>query len=68
MRLKVVTQFAPSQDHGIEQLLDLWVPGLGFGQDFTDEVDWPLDQECMLLLLSLNDNSRANHMVGHHNI
>jgi hypothetical protein len=42
MRLKVVTQLAPSQDHGVEQLLDLWVLGLGFEQDFTDEVDWLL--------------------------
>jgi hypothetical protein len=43
MRLKVVTQFVPSQDHSVEQLLDLWVPGLGFGQNFANEVDWPLD-------------------------
>jgi hypothetical protein len=38
-----VTQLAPSQDHGVEQLLDLWIPGLGLGQYFTDEVDLPLD-------------------------
>jgi hypothetical protein len=64
MRLKVVTQLAPSQDHGIEQLLDLWIPGLGFRQDFTDEVDWLLDREHMPLLLSLDDDGRADHLVG----
>jgi hypothetical protein len=39
MKLKVVMKLASSQDHGVQQLLDLWVPGIGFGQDFTDEVD-----------------------------
>jgi hypothetical protein len=39
MRLEVVMQLAPSQEHGVEQLLDLWIPGLGLGQDFADEVD-----------------------------
>jgi hypothetical protein len=64
MRLKVVMQLAPSQDHSVEQLLDLWVLGLGFGQDFTDEVDWLLDRERMPLL-SLDDNGRVDHLVGH---
>jgi hypothetical protein len=53
-----VTQLAPSQDHGVEQLLYLWIPGLSLGQDFTDEVDWPLERECMPLLLSLDDDSK----------
>jgi hypothetical protein len=39
-----------------------------FGQDFTDEVDWPLDQERMPLLLSLDDDGRANHLVGHRDV
>jgi hypothetical protein len=39
MRLKVVMQLVPSQDHGVEKLLDLWIPSLSLGQDFTDEVD-----------------------------
>jgi hypothetical protein len=63
MRLKVVTQLAPRQDHGEEQLLDLWIPGLCLGQDFTDEVYWLLDREHMSLLLSLDDDSRADHRL-----
>jgi hypothetical protein len=63
-----VSQLPPSQDHSVEQFLDMWISGFGLGQDFTDEIDWSLDQECMPLLLSLNDDGRADHLVGRRNV
>jgi hypothetical protein len=59
-----VSQLPPRQDHCVQQLLNLWVVDLGLGQYFTDEVDWPLDVQCMPLFLSLNHNRDANHLSG----
>jgi hypothetical protein len=49
MRLEVVSQLPPRQDHRVQQLLNLWVADLGLGQYLTDEVDRPLDGQCMPL-------------------
>jgi hypothetical protein len=38
MGLEVVAEFAPRENHCVEQLLDLWVARLGVGQDFADVV------------------------------
>jgi hypothetical protein len=59
-----VSQLPPCQDHRIQQLLNLWVADLGFGQYLADEVDWPLNGQCMPLFLPLNHNRGANHLSG----
>jgi hypothetical protein len=64
MRLEVVSQLPPCQDHCVQQLLNLWVADLGLGQYLTDEVDWPLDGQCMSLFSSLNHDRGANHLSG----
>ena len=64
MRLEVVSQLPPCQDHRIQQLLNLWVVDLGFGQYLADEVDWPLNRQCMPLFLPLDHNRGANHLSG----
>jgi hypothetical protein len=68
MRLKVVSQLPPRQDHCVQQLLNLWVADLGLGQYLTDEVDWSLDGQCMPLFSSLNHNRGANHLSGSGNV
>jgi hypothetical protein len=64
MRLEVVSQLLPRQDHRVQQLLNLWVADLGFGQYLADEVDWPLNEQCMPLFSSLDHNRGANHLSG----
>jgi hypothetical protein len=64
MRLEVVSQLLPCQDHRVQQLLNLWVADLGLGQYLTDEVDWPLDGQCMPLFSSLNHDRGADHLSG----
>jgi hypothetical protein len=59
-----VSQLSPRQDHRVQQLLNLWVAGFGLGQYLADEVDWPLDGQCMPLFSSLNHNRGANHLSG----
>src|SRR5690348_15723794 len=64
MRLEVVSQLPSCQDHCIQQLLNLWVADLGFGQYLADEVNWPLNGQCMPLFLPLDHNRGANHLSG----
>jgi hypothetical protein len=64
MRLEVVSQLPPCQDYRVQQLLNLWVADLGLGQYLTDEVDWPVDGQCMPLFSSLNHDRGANHLSG----
>jgi hypothetical protein len=68
MRLEVVSQLPPRQDHCVQQLLNLWVADLGLRQYLTDEVDWPLDGQCMPLFSSLNHNRGANRLSGSGNV
>ena len=37
--LEEVTQLAPGQDYGVDQLLDLGVACFGLGEHFADEVN-----------------------------
>jgi hypothetical protein len=46
----------------------MWILGLSLGQDFADEVDRLLDRERMPLLLSLNGDGRADHLVGRRDV
>jgi hypothetical protein len=64
MRLEVVSQLPPRQNHRVQQLLNLWVADLSLGQHFTDEVDWPLDGQCTPFFSSLNHDRGADHLSG----
>ena len=59
-----MSQLPPHQDHCIQQLLNLWVADLGLGQYLADEVNWPLNGQCMPLFLPLDHNRGANHLSG----
>ena len=64
MRLEVVSQLSPRQNYRIQWLLDLRVADFGFGQYFTDEVDQPLDGQCVPLFSSLDHDRGADHLSG----
>jgi hypothetical protein len=53
MRLEVVSQLPPYQNHCVQQLLD-----------FADEVDRPLDEQCMPFFSSLDNDRSADHLGG----
>jgi hypothetical protein len=57
-----VSQLLPRQDHRVEQLLDLWVASFRLGKYFTDEVDRPLDGQCMPFFSSLDYDRGADHL------
>jgi hypothetical protein len=59
-----VSQLPSRQDHRVQQLLNLWVADPGLGQYLTDEVDRPLDGQCMPLFSSLNHDRGADHLSG----
>jgi hypothetical protein len=64
MRLEIVMQLLLSQDHHIQQLLDLRVACLHLGKYLTDEVHMPLNPQDMSFLLSLYYDHDADHLGG----
>ena len=58
------SQLPPRQNHRVQQLLNLWVADLGLGQYLTDEVDRPLDGQCMPFFSSLNHDRGVDHLSG----
>jgi hypothetical protein len=42
--LELVPELAPREHHCVEQLLDLWVPRLGFRQHLADVIHRPLNR------------------------
>jgi hypothetical protein len=64
MRLEVVSQLSPCYNHYVEQLLDLRVADFGLRKHFSNEVDWPLDEQCMPVFLSLDYNRDTDHLSG----
>jgi hypothetical protein len=59
-----VSQLPPRQNHRVQQLLNLWVADLSLGQYLTDEVDRPLDGQCMPLFSSFDHDRDADHLSG----
>ena len=47
-------QLSGCNQYGVDQLLNLWVPGLGFIEHLTDEIDWLLYLVDVAGLVSLN--------------
>ena len=68
MGFKVVTQLAPSQDCGKDQLLDMGVACLSFREYFANEVNGSLDRESMPLFLPLDYYYRADHLGRYGNV
>jgi hypothetical protein len=64
MRLEVVSQLLPRQNHRVQQLLNLWVADLSLGQHLTDKVDRPLEGQCMPFFSSLNHDRGVDHLSG----
>jgi hypothetical protein len=65
MSLEVVAELAPREDHRVEQLLELRITRLRFGQNLTDVVDRPLDSQGVPLLQALYHDDGADHLGGH---
>jgi hypothetical protein len=64
MRLEVVSQLSPRQNYRVQLLLNLQVADFGLGQYLTDEVDRPLDEQCMPFFSSLDYDRGADHLSG----
>jgi hypothetical protein len=62
--LEVVAELTPRKDHCVEQLLDLRIAHLGFGQNLADVVYGPLDWQGVPLLRTLYHDDGADHLSG----
>jgi hypothetical protein len=59
-----VPQLSPSDQDGIQELLDLKVTGLGIGQDLTDKINRALHLESVPCLFPLYNQGGADHLCG----
>jgi hypothetical protein len=59
-----VTEFAPREDHYVEQLLDLRITRLCLGQNLVDVIYRPLDWQGVPLLRALYYDDSADHLSG----
>ena len=57
-----MTQFAPGQDHGVDQLLDVGVTCFGLGEHLADEINRSLGGQSMPLFLPLYYYGNADHL------
>jgi hypothetical protein len=64
MGLEVVAEFAPCENHCVEQLLDLRVARLSVGQDFADVVHRSLNRQGVSFLRALYHDHGADHLGG----
>ena len=55
-------------EDGVQELLDLGVASLGFGQDLANEVHLVLYCEGVPLFFSLHHQSSADHLHGGRNV
>jgi hypothetical protein len=60
VRLEVVPELPLTDEHSVEELLDLRVADLGVGEDFADEVHGPLHSMCVPFFLSFDHDGSAN--------
>jgi hypothetical protein len=59
-----VSRLSTCQNYHVQQLLNLWVADLGLGQYLTDEVNRPLDGQCVPFFSSLDHDHGADHLSG----
>jgi hypothetical protein len=64
MRLEVVSQLSLCQNYHVQQLLNLRVADFGLGQYLTNEVDRPLDGQCVPFFSSLDHDRGTDHLSG----
>ena len=62
MRLEVVAQFAPGQDHGVDQFLDVGVACFGLREHLADEINRSLGGQSVPLFLPLYHYGGADHL------
>jgi hypothetical protein len=54
--------------YGVDQLLNLQVPGFGLIEHLADEVNRPLDFVYVAEFLTLNHDDCGDHAIGGHNV
>ena len=50
--------------YGVDQFLNLWVPGLGFIEYLTNEIDWSLYLVDVAGLVAFDHHGSGDHSVS----
>ena len=61
-------QLSGCNQYGVDQFLNLWVPGLGFIEHLTDEIDWSLYLVYVAGLVALDHHGSGDHSISCRNV
>ena len=57
-------QLSGCNQYGVDQLLNLWVPGLGFIEYLIDEINWSLYLVDVAGLVALDHHGGGDHSIS----
>ena len=66
--VEVMFQLSGCYQYGVDQFLNLWVPGLGFIEYLTDEIDWSLYLVDVARLIALDHHGSGDHSISCRNV
>ena len=66
--VEVVFQLLGCNQYGVDQFLNLWVPGLGFIEYLTNEIDWSLYLLDVAGLVAFDHHGSGDHSVSCRNV
>jgi hypothetical protein len=66
--IKVMFQLSGYNEYGVDQFLNLSVPGFGLIEHLTDEIDWVLNTISMADLLVLNHKDSGDDSISRSNV
>ena len=61
-------QLSGCYQYGVDQFLNLWVPGLGFIEYLTDKIDWSLYLVDVAGLIALDYHGSGDHSISCRNV
>ena len=61
-------QLSGCYQYGVDQLLNLWVPGLGLIEYLIDEINWSLYLVDVAGLVALDHHGSGDHSISRHNV
>jgi hypothetical protein len=61
-------QLSGYNEYGVDQFLNLSVPGFGLIEHLTDKIDWVLNTISMVGLLALDHEDSGDDSISHSNV
>jgi hypothetical protein len=66
--IKVMFQLSGCNEYGVDQFLNLSVPGFGLVEHLTDEIEWALNTINVAGLLALDHKDSGDDSISRSNV